>query len=563
MKNNQRKKRLSCLYDAPFGADFSEKPAGELCRIENMYVDYEGGGDCVESIPGFRVIYSFKKKIHRIFLLDGEVFIHAGEGLYRFKKEERDSVRALTPVLTLKNARCPMARLDNSLLILSEGRLIRLWAGGESMECDAPEEIARCTRMVVLGGRLLLSGSRKMPRRVYFTDFDSYGAPIFALDGYFDAAERVNSMLASGGKLLLFTKGGVFSYRDEGGVFLPEESLGGIDAERGICFLDEILFTSDTGLISLDGAKCLSDKVNPLLLSGEVQNLTTWRGYLALCRRGEIFLADPRRRRGDGSDRFDWYYLCRIGSYKGDSRLFRYGETAEEGYATHPLPHSVCEGEAMSLIDESGRTIYYCEENGVKYSIYPTGERVGGVFYPATEFASDGELLYFATESGDLCLFNSDMRAAPPPYLKEQAGFDEGEYRRLNSRRIHPYFYSFANHAPEYRLVTRNDSLSLPFTKKNTLAKSLKITAKCFSKSNMELAVICDGVLVQRSAVRAGCAEFSEVDFSASPSGAESVTVTLPEHQNGWVSKQIAVYGREFCSPIGIYSLSYQYKTTG
>ena len=75
------------------------------------------------------------------------------------------------------------------------------------------------------------------------------------------------------------------------------------------------------------------------------------------------------------------------------------------------------EGEVISRITESGEMQFFVEEGGIKYSVYPTEEYRGGEYFAAESLASDGRLLYFGTSTGDLCIFNNDMRGQPPKRL--------------------------------------------------------------------------------------------------------------------------------------------------
>lgn len=566
MTKRANHKILSVCYDRLRGVDFSGR-AGEknaFSLLENMYIDYEGGSGCIESIPGFRILFSFKKRVHGIFLLENLVFVHAGEGLYAFDRKERDNIHAPTPILSLPDCPLPIVCDGKSLWILTEGELVSLNAGGEILRFDRIEEISRCRIMTKLGKRIFLSGDKLNPCRVYFADFDGNGAPIFSQNAYFDLDGRVNNLLCEGERLWILTCDGAYSYTQSSQEFSSEKKLGAISVFGGIYFLDRMLFCSSAGLYSADG-DCLSEEITPKFLRGDTKDvsLICWRGYLALCRNGEIFLADPRAK-CDGSDSFDWYYLRSIGTYSGDMAVYCYSPTADDGFAVHPSPDKKAEGLVMSLKNAEGKTVYYTEGDGVRYALYPTYEREGGVFSPADKFASDGELLYFATGSGDLCVFNSDMRGTPPKYLEESAGFDPSEYKRLYGDEIHPHFYSFASHRAEYRLKTPDDCIGMPSERKNTRKGSLSVECRCFSRSSMEISVICDGREIMKKSLLPTRLDFSEIDFeNLSAPGADRVKFSIPEHQNGWINKQISIYGGEFCSPIGIYSLFYDCKRSG
>ena len=75
--------------------------------LENMYVDYESGGGAIESIPGFRRLYSFEQPINSICSCGDNLLIHAADELYLINKEERDNIPALSPIANLKNDKSP------------------------------------------------------------------------------------------------------------------------------------------------------------------------------------------------------------------------------------------------------------------------------------------------------------------------------------------------------------------------------------------------------------------------------------------------------------------------
>ena len=107
-------------YNSLLGLDLSEKPSASssmrMSNMENMYRDYYGNdGTAIETVPGFRRLFSFslegtRRKINAIhhYTPKGEsreiLVIHAGRSLYRVPLEERDvALPELVPLLCYEN----------------------------------------------------------------------------------------------------------------------------------------------------------------------------------------------------------------------------------------------------------------------------------------------------------------------------------------------------------------------------------------------------------------------------------------------------------------------------
>lgn len=78
-------------YDNMRGVSFSEKTrsSSRFEEIENMYIDYDGDGEAIETIPGFRCVRGFFQGNNSIFIQDlGEnekyIIVHSRDELYRF-----------------------------------------------------------------------------------------------------------------------------------------------------------------------------------------------------------------------------------------------------------------------------------------------------------------------------------------------------------------------------------------------------------------------------------------------------------------------------------------------
>lgn len=107
---SMKSREYTVTYRDMRGVDFSQSDSeGKKRRYaysENMYRDYDAeGGALIESVPGFRRLYTFGGRINGIFAYkssSGEDFtvVHSGNKLYRFKSSEKDflSGTAIDPI---------------------------------------------------------------------------------------------------------------------------------------------------------------------------------------------------------------------------------------------------------------------------------------------------------------------------------------------------------------------------------------------------------------------------------------------------------------------------------
>jgi hypothetical protein len=110
-----------------------------------------------------------------------------------------------------------------------------------------------------------------------------------------------------------------------------------------------------------------------------------------------------------GAREYEWLLWDGIGSYSNDAPLYR-RQPAFGGFAEPPVPYAPAEGEVRAALTEEGREVFYEAAKDGSYLVDWDGERVGGTLFPATCLCSAGELLYFGTEEGAICLFSTDRR---------------------------------------------------------------------------------------------------------------------------------------------------------
>ena len=445
-------------------------------------------------------------------------------------------------------------------------------------------------------GRIFLGANPALPNTVFYSSRDRSGRnnpTYFGVFNYFsDGTGRfpVTSLLATGDSLAVFKAGddggGSIYYHEPmstGDNILPKvypvsyihrglHALGG-----SISFFDDPVFISSLGLAALDkkalylerSISCRSHNVNPKLLSESLSDvrLEKWCGYLVLSVGGRMYLADSRATftHPSGSKEYEWYYLSGIGSYKNAIPIYRYSDTAPEGFEVKSGHIGEQTTDIVYSLNLEWGQVLFTEEDGKRYTVIQTRETYLGQFFPATEIYSDGSLLFFGTDNGDLCVFNNDKRGVAPDRIRAESEADALEYENHNAHTIHPEFYSFNNRPARYAVKTAFDNCKIPHLSKDTVRGSLTLKLKNFSKTKITLEAGTDrGVYKEIATVSGGELSFTDIDFSSfSFENRDSQTLPFKEKEKRWVEKQLSVYSDAFCSPIGIYSLAYRFTVRG
>lgn len=462
---------------------------------------------------------------------------------------------------------------------------------GTLNESDVTKEaILGCTVSTAYDGRIFLSGSPNFPGYVFYSVEKPGGKLFFSeKDCFIDGIGnyQVTSLMSANGALSVFKSdddgsGSIFCHTasivDGRKEYPITYTHGGISNKNSSFVIsDDAVFLSSAGLCALENTsgtsfkelRIRSSNVNRKLLNEDLAsvNMTEWCGYLILCAGERFYLADSRSKyKTSDSFEYEWYFLNGIGTYSKDNRVYRYSPLPNNGFeAKISFADMIVEGTIMSVGTKGGGVAYYVEEEGTKYSIYPTDEYTGGVFSPACFALGVGELLFFGTESGDLCIFNNDKRGVAPYYISINADFVPEEYAELMGDKIHPYFYAFDKRAARYSLKTASDDCGVPHLTKSTTKHSLVIKCKNFAESTFNIAAITDhGEAVELGKYAMNKMTFNDInfgnfDFSTAP----YAIFPVPENEKRWIEKQIAIYGENFRAPFGICSFTYRYKIKG
>lgn len=468
--------------------------------------------------------------------------------------------------------------------------------GTQGSEYTGKEAILGCTVSEIFDGRVFLSGNPKLPNTVFFSqrqDTEVGSTLYFPSLSYFNdgiGGYPVTSLLSANGMLAVFKSGddgsGSIFYHSPSQTddnLMPKlypvayvhSGIGGIGASYN--FMDDPVFISKAGLSALEKATisydrsiaCRSHNVNYDLLKEDPKRiiLTEWCGYLAVCAGENIYLADSRTsfRHKTGNLEYEWYIIKGVGSYKNSTRVYRYASFETDTSTVHPTNEGNVANGTMYSAYYNGELYNFVLDSGKQYTVSKTEEMTGGDFSCATYYLGADDLLFFGTQDGALCVFNNDKRGVAPDYIRNMKDFDEEEYLERYSRRIHPSFYSFDNHAVRYLIKTAYDNCDIPHLTKSTVKHSLVIKIKAYTSSEITVEVGREGKDYRELSSFPGsefC--FTELDFgNISLDVGDYHTLPVAEREKGWVEKQISISSDRFCSPLGIYSLTYRYTVKG
>lgn len=342
-------------------------------------------------------------------------------------------------------------------------------------------------------------------------------------------------------------------------------------------FNGEPLFVTDKGVFTLKASStaeyrkpiCRSEDVNPRICGrvGRDTHLTEWEGYLVMQTGAEIYLGDPKSRRG-GGDGYDWYPLCDIGIWNSDKKVYRHSDCPREGFYLHPDADAITTRPVYTQTDtETGETFHYIVDTAARQKciVYHMGERSDGKFVPACNIASCSQLLFFGTEDGKICVFNSDKRGVAPEEIAASEDFDPASYAENMKNEIHPLFYSHDGHAVRFLAATPEDDCEIPYLEKQTVRGSEVAVVKRFVRGSLGCISMTDNLGARSEGnIELGAPCFDELDFRAlgfDPS--EMAALQREGCESGWRRHRLVLISEDFYRPFGVYSVSYRYKIKG
>lgn len=479
------------------------------------------------------------------------------------------------------------------------------------------EAINGCTKSAVFDGRIFLTGNPQLPNTVFYSHRNLTGAndpSYWGAYNYFNDGDgnTPNVDLLSTPSMLMVLKnntvqdGSVYYHtaaynEDEYSRDLVPRIYPSTSGAAGLgcagrtvpgtvaCnFLDDPVFLSTRGLEAV-GKQTVnlertlthrSSNVDRFLIKEDLSraSIAEWKGYLVICCDGRFYLADSRQihQHPDGSYQYEWYYLEGLGCYQKYDRVFRY---LDNWYAVDDRGTSLADcmlisgrriSDAFSLTeDDFTADVTEVERHsalrpdGTNFDLYThngcvldtDGEMVGtGEFFPVKKIATVGERLFLATEGGDVCVVNTDMRGVP-----------DYEGQDIEPNRISTRWYSFAGVRYSSLCATVLDDCTKPMLAKGTIPGTAVARFKMMPGSRVCANVSVNGRDFKKvgeayaSRYDAGSLDFSNFSFTEN----EDARIVLREFTRNWVDKQYSFVSDGFCEPFGIYEVSYLYVTKG
>lgn len=385
----------------------------------------------------------------------------------------------------------------------------------KTVEKYAPS-ILHCTVATVFDNRIFLAGNPDTPNTIYFSQlndptyfgeltYEQVGTENTNVMGFM----RINDALAT-------LKD---SSQQEPTVFLHETNDTGVDynvktypakdglagsgciSKRGYCnFLDDPVFISSLGLQAIGkmnvglerSIEHRSSLVDGKLVNEEGLNtsvLKEWRGYLLCLVNGRIYLADSRQRyKQYATDvvEYEWFFWENIGVYEGE------------------------------------------------------------VFKPATSLMVYQDALYFGTESGVLCKFNTDQKTGSSGELFSAAYNDDGK----------PIFWCWTTPFDNF-----GDSNHIKKDNKRGNVLELKSMTRSYIKGKCRTN---KDFWKDFTRVDGGYFDFNDLDFSdMNFNTLDQNNVAFVTKKKRFIKKQIMFYGDELNRPGGIYSITMEIFTGG
>ncbi len=482
--------------------------------------------------------------------------------------------------------------------------------GNAGYEGTSVEAILKCTLWAEYDGRIFLAGNPNLPNTVFYSNRNLTGVndpTYFGQLNFFNDGQGTNtiaSLLATPSFLAVIKRdSGV-----EGTVYYHTPQITEYDvlpkiypstqgaANVGslgpaINFRDDPVFVSAAGLeaISLStvnserGLYHRSTNIDKWLLAeisiGKAE-IVIWEGYLVILCNGKIFMADSRQvSKVNGVAQYEWYFIADVGTYEGQTLQYFFPSASPyldgvklagcyiNGYKLEIKEiESECSGEVQSeypTTDEAGTNPipslvqYTVEEDEYGdehyYIVSSYGEMIGGEFKAACKVCVIKDELWFGTESGAICVVNTDKRGESV----------NGE--PVERDRIHYSWYTRCGRRYPSGFSTKKDNCDIPYYDKDTVGKSLVIKAKTMQHSTFEVKVRSDRETWQHiQSATDSVADSYDVDFSNTAFTTSEETIRqFRDRSRRWVEKQYYLVSEGYKRPFGIYSIAYRYVISG
>ena len=558
-------------------------------------------------------IYSKCKRIKSVFVDGQEIPNAESEIVYYLPNKDGDIITSILICGNISSffGKTAKITIETDPKHFSSSKYTPFLSAQSGYEGTAQEAILGCTICTQFDGRVFFTGNPALPNTVFYTQRDNTGHnnPFYiGTYNFFDTGigQTPNSaMIATGSNLIVFKgdtvqDGSINLYQGVDGTdnilprfYVRQQGLAGVGCLGAACnFADDPVFISKRGLdavglqtVNLErSVQHRSTNVDRKLTSEDLAHaqLTEWEGYLVLLvPGGRVYLADSRQlfTNAAGYMEYEWYFLDDIGAYEGDETAFAYSSVFPEGYGEKegyslyetpdaPVPERILlEKEGLDPVKSVGadpnNSLYYLEQEGKKYLVYKTGEKIGGTFYPASCIVGIDDYLIFGTENGAICVFNTDKRGT-------MAANDKG----IDTRDIIPReYFSHMGHRYLSTIILALENAGVPNMAKNTVKRTVVLKAKDIFGSVFKWNVRTDRKVfgtnpdvamakgeISNAVTDLDFLEFQYINFDTSYDGA---LIVLNEKKKRYVEKQYAFFSDGYCRPFGIYHIAYQYEIQG
>lgn len=468
----------------------------------------------------------------------------------------------------------------------------------------AKDAILKCGIATTFDGRVFLTGNPKLPNTVFYSqrDLTGYNNPTYwgAYNYFNDGVDNAPNvaLLATSSVLMVMKQStihgsSIYYHTGADGVddvvpriYPSVPGVAGLGCEgAALNFLDDAIFISERGIegVSKEALNLertighRSSNIDRFLRERSLSKakMCRWGGYLCVFDGdGKIYLGDSRQlfQGVDGAIEYEWFLLDGIGAYQGGNERYRTLTVYPEISNGYTLADATYAGKGLSIAEESEYVDYsevksveveypngklnawVIERDGADIICDTDGELEGGEFSPACIGFSISGVLYFGTERGQVCCFNTDKRG-------QAFGGEE-----VDTDAIHNEYYTFCGRRYSAWIALKSDNCGVPHLTKRTSRKTCVMKLKAMFGSMVNVKVRTDredweDVVTSQTNTMFSFEEMNFGNFTFS-SNRETI-VTLKEKKKKWVEKQFLFKSDGFKAPFGLYNITFNYEIQG
>jgi hypothetical protein len=292
--------------------------------------------------------------------------------------------------------------------------------------------------------------------------------------------------------------------------------------------------------------------------------LETWYGYFLCLVNGHIYVADSRyfmQNNQTGYQEYEWFFWDEIGVYEGGYVRYLYAYEIPEylagknlvihedaGHTVNPPDlngtSAVTVTENTETINGTSRTWYTYTLDHVTYLVdkcktFDGNELIGGTFKKAILLKEYDNFLYFGTENGFICKFNTDQ-------VKDST---TGE--------LEPTAYHFDNRAIHSSITTKFDDFKAYNILKRFKKRGNIVDIKAMTRSAIKTIVETEFEQWDLKRFYAAYFDFNDIDFGEFTFNTlQHVALVLKGiRSKRWKRAKLTFYSDEIFRPFGVNSI--------